>query len=132
MVAKSETKSESSSNCIQNVYSCGLNSSGQCGHPIRPGAEIDCIKAPTKMVLPKALTKGISQISAGVNHSLFLSSKTGFVYQCGGIGPDFSTFKEVLINEPIRKIEAKLHSAALSYNGNLYLWTNEDSLTPKT
>ena len=140
ITSQSDQAADSSSNCIfQSIFSCGLNSSGQCGHPVLPSTKIDPerlgedrIKTPTKISLPKSLLKGIAQFSAGVEHSLFLSSKTGFVYQCGGPGHKSSACQEVLINEPICKIEASLHSAALSFNGNLYLWSHENSTRPNT
>ena len=63
------------------VYSCGLNTNGQCGVSIKMQPQI---LEPLRIWLPKSLQKGISDIKAGARHTLFLSGTTGFVYQCGG------------------------------------------------
>jgi hypothetical protein len=89
------------------------------------------IQTPTRLFLPKTLQKGIAQFVAGAAHTLFLCSQTGFVYQCGGShSQQHNLFHKVLINEPIRSIEASLFSAAISYNNILYLWSDKDTFNP--
>lgn len=84
------------------------------------------------MQLPDALQRGVSQFEAGVEHTLFLCSQTGTVYQCGGSRQAHSQtlFHPVLINEPVRLIKASLYSAALSVNNTLYIWSSQDSYNP--
>ena len=75
------------------------------------------------------LANGISDFSAGVNHSLFLSSSNHAVYQCGGVS-NSSLFSPVLITEPIKHIQCSQHSVALSKSGVMYIWSSHDQFNP--
>jgi X-linked retinitis pigmentosa GTPase regulator len=72
-------------------------------------------------------------VSAGQNHSLFLTD-TGEVYACGSNAKDqlgitevdSVTFKPIKIQSlakyQVKKIDASHHSAAVTINGELFLW----------
>ena len=69
----------------KSIHSCGLNDSGQCGIPI---SNERIVKIPQRLCFNKSIENQIKTFSAGKAHSLFLSSRTGIVYQCGRSNKD--------------------------------------------
>ncbi|CDW87912.1 UNKNOWN [Stylonychia lemnae] len=109
------------------VYSTGSNSFGQLGL----GQQELFINQP--VLIEGILDRMIIKAAAGEQHSLFLS-KEGEVYACGSNQQNQLGIPEVqnllytpqklnnLQNYRIQEIQARSHSAAISNQGELFLW----------
>lgn len=117
------------------VFALGNNSFGQCGRPIQEKEVYFGSKLVTKI---QDLPPGIEQISAGQDHSMFITSK-GELYACGwgadgqtGLGHYDNQPRPTLVKGDLEHVRVKKVSSsadtmlALDDAGNVFGWGNSE------